>query len=104
MQPIYLDFNASTPVAPEVIAAMQPLLAEGFGNPSSQHWAAYGAREVVERARASVAGLLGARADEIVFTSGGSEANNLALKGVFFHSGADRRHIVTTSIEHPVSS
>jgi cysteine desulfurase len=101
MQPIYLDFNASTPIAPEVIAVMQPLLAEGFGNPSSQHWAAHAAREAVEHARGLVAQLLGAQPDEIVFTSGGSEANNLALKGVFFRSHRDSRHIVTTSIEHP---
>ena len=95
---IYLDFNASTPVAPEVIAAMTGVLEEPYGNPSSDHWAGKPAREAVDKARMQVAGLLGCRHDEIVFTSGGSEANNHALKGVFFASGrADRYHPSGTS-------
>ncbi len=80
---IDLDFNASTPVAPEVAARLQTILREPFGNPSSGHWAARPAREFVERARAQVASLLGCGAGEVVFTSGGSEANNHALKVTF---------------------
>ena len=98
---IYLDFNASTPIAPEVVDAMRILLEEPFGNPSSGHWAGSPAREAVDKARIQVAGLLGCKATEIVFTSGGSEANNHALKGVFFASGRADAHIVTTRVEHP---
>jgi cysteine desulfurase len=101
MRRIYLDYNASTPVAPEVAAAMREALDGAFGNPSSGHWAGAPARSVVERARADVAALLGCEAGEIVFTSGGSEANNFALKGAFFASTRRRRHIVTTAVEHP---
>jgi hypothetical protein len=71
---IYLDFNASTPLAPEVVEAMQPFLTEHYGNPSSQHWAGAPARAAVERARTQVATLLGCHADEFVFTSGGTES------------------------------
>ncbi len=98
---IYLDFNASTPVAPEVTAAMQTVLDAPFGNPSSDHWAGRPAREAVEKARAQVAGLLGCEAGEVVFTSGGSEANNHALKGIFFARSAAQPHIITTQVEHP---
>ncbi|MCC0006688.1 MAG: cysteine desulfurase [Hyphomicrobiaceae bacterium] len=101
MQRIYLDYNASTPIAPEVVAAMRPYLDEGFGNPSSGHWAGLPAREAVERARGQVAGLLGCAHDEVVFTSGGSEANNHALKGVAFALRGKGNHIVTSAIEHP---
>ncbi len=100
-QRIYLDFNASTPVAPEVVAAMQAVLEAPFGNPSSDHWAGEIARQAVEEARANVAGLLGCEASEVVFTSGGSEANNHALKGVFFATHAAQPHIITTQVEHP---
>ena len=98
---IYLDFNASTPVAPEVIDAMRSVLEEPYGNPSSDHWAGSPAKEAVDKARTQVAGLLGCEASEIVFTSGGSEANNHALKGVFFVSGRADAHIITTQVEHP---
>ena len=98
---IYLDFNASTPVAPEVAARMQAVLNAPFGNPSSDHWAGKPAREAVEKARAQVAGLLGCDAGEVVFTSGGSEANNHALKGIFFARPIAHPHIITTQIEHP---
>lgn len=98
---IYLDYNASTPIAPEVRDVMAEMLEEPFGNPSSSHWAGRPAKEVIEKARAQVAGLLGARPNEIVFTSGGSEANNHALKGVFFSAGRSDVHIITTQIEHP---
>ena len=98
---IYLDYNASTPVDPAVAAAMKPLLADHFGNPSSGHWAAEPAKAALERARGQVAALLGCEEDEIVFTSGGSEANNLAIKGTFFALKHKAAHIITTAIEHP---
>lgn len=100
---IYLDYNASTPIDPAVAKVMQPLLEQHYGNPSSLHWAGAPAREIILHARQQVADLLACEADEIVFTSGGSEANNLALKGVFFaQTPADKPiHIITTQIEHP---
>jgi cysteine desulfurase len=98
---IYLDFNASTPIAPEVAEAMKPFLSQHFGNPSSHHWAGEPAKEAVENARRQAADLLGCRPTEIVFTSGGSESNNHAIKGVFFALGEKGNHIVTTQIEHP---
>ena len=98
---VYLDFNASTPVAPEVSARMQAVLNEPFWNPSSDHWAGKPARDALEKARAGVAKLLGCDAGEVVFTSGGSEANNHALKGVFFARQIERPHIITTQVEHP---
>ena len=96
---IYLDYNASTPIAPAVAAAMRPLLDAGFGNPSSGHWAGRPARDAVCEARRRVASLLGCDADEIVLTSGGSEANNHVVKGVAL--GTASPHIVTTAVEHP---
>ena len=101
MQRIYLDYNASTPIDPGVAAAMRPFLEAHYGNPSSAHWAATEAKTALHEARGRVAGLLGGRSDEVVFTSGGSEANNLALKGVFFALRDQGDHIVTTRIEHP---
>ena len=101
MRQIYLDYNASTPIAAEVAAAMRDAMDGAFGNPSSLHWAGTPAREIVERARGQVASLLGCAPGEVVFTSGGSESNNLALKGVFFASKRRRRHIITTRVEHP---
>jgi cysteine desulfurase len=101
MMPIYLDYNASTPIDPAVAAVMRPLLEESYGNPSSGHWASSGARAALERARRQVASLLGCEADEIVFTCGGSEANNLALKGMFFARRGRPSHIITSQIEHP---
>lgn len=100
--PIYLDHNATTPVLPEVVDAMLPYLREHFGNPSSDHAYGQATRAALTRARAQVAGLLGCDADEIVFTSGGTEANNLAIRGVC-EVRADRRHVVTTVIEHPAT-
>jgi cysteine desulfurase len=101
MQRIYLDYNASTPIDPAVAAAMGPFLQDHFGNPSSGHWAALGAKTALEEARGQVAALLGADNDEIIFTSGGSEANNLALKGVAWALKAKGDHIITSAIEHP---
>ncbi|MBI5446274.1 MAG: aminotransferase class V-fold PLP-dependent enzyme, partial [Deltaproteobacteria bacterium] len=98
---IYLDYNASTPIAPEVADAMRPLLSEAFGNPSSLHWAGAPAKSAVERARAQVSNLLGCDPSEVVFTSGGSESNNTALKGVWFALRERGNHIVTTAVEHP---
>jgi cysteine desulfurase len=103
MREIYLDYNASTPIDPVVAAAMRPLLEGTFGNPSSGHWAGTAAKTALENARREVAGLLGCAADEVIFTSGGSEANNLALKGVFFALRDKGNHIVTSAIEHPAT-
>ena len=98
---IYLDFNASTPLAPEVVEAMRPLLTEHFGNPSTHHWAGAPTKAAVERARAQVAALLGCDPDEIVLTSGGTESNNHAVKGVFFANRDRGNHVVTSAVEHP---
>ncbi len=99
--PIYLDYNASTPIYPEVADVMRPLLETGYGNPSSPHFAAEAARAAIDAARHQLAELLGAAPDEVVFTSGGSEANNFALKGAF-HAQRDRgNHIITSQVEHP---
>jgi cysteine desulfurase len=99
---IYLDHNATTPLLPEVVDAMLPYLREHFGNPSSAH--AYGrkAHEAIDGARHEVAALLGCFDDEVVFTSGGTEANNLAIRGVA--EASERRQIVTSSVEHPATS
>jgi cysteine desulfurase len=101
MRPMYLDYNASTPIDPAVAAAMRPFLEGNFGNPSSGHWAAAGAKAALDEARSKVARLLGAGIDEIVFTSGGSESNNLALKGVAWTSKGARGQIITSAVEHP---
>jgi cysteine desulfurase len=96
-----LDFNASTPIAPEAVEAMRPFLTEHCGNPSNSHWAGAPAKAAVERARGQVAALLGAGPGEIVFTSGGTEANNHALTGVFFANRERGDHFVTSAVEHP---
>lgn len=103
MSRIYLDHNASTPLAPAAAAAMRALLEEGFGNPSSPHWAGAPARAALDAAREKLASLLGCAPDEIVFTSGGTESDNLALKGVWFAAGGPRRggRIVLSAVEHP---
>ncbi len=102
MRQIYLDYNATTPIAAAVQEAMLPFLAEHFGNPSSNHSLGRAAHEAVEDARSQVAALLGADADEIVFTSGGTESNNLALKGILQrHSPGGGGHLVISAIEHP---
>lgn len=100
---VYLDYNATTPIAPEVAKAMLPYLEEAYGNPSSLHWAGLTARDAVEEARSQVAALLCCDATEIVFTSGGTEANNHAIKGVFFSRRASGKpfHVITSQIEHP---
>ncbi|MCL2150353.1 MAG: cysteine desulfurase NifS [Dehalococcoidia bacterium] len=97
---IYLDYAATTPVAPEVQEAMMPFLGELFGNPSSVHSAGQEPRVAVERAREKIAELIGARSEEIVFTSGGTEADNTALEGVAFANRARGNHLITSTIEH----
>ncbi len=101
MQPIYLDHNATTPIAPEVAREMEPFLHQYFGNPSSGHWYGIQTRKAVEKARSQVASLLGCAPDEIVFTSGGSESNNLAIKGIAFSRMKEGNHIITSAVEHP---
>ena len=97
-RPIYLDHNASTPLHPRVRQAVIRALDEGFGNPSAEHAFGRRARAIVDEARAEVAALLGCDADEIVLTGGGTEANNLALRGV------DARTIVISAVEHPATA
>jgi cysteine desulfurase len=101
MNPVYLDYNASTPIDPTVVAAMRPFLEGDFGNPSSGHWASTRAKAALDNARGQVAALLGCASDEVVLTSGGSEANNFALKGVFLALRNKGEHIITTQVEHP---
>jgi len=94
MQRYYFDHNATTPVSPEVLQAMMPVLAETYGNASSLHHHGQAARKLLDEARRKIASFLGAIPEEIVFTSGGTEADNLAILG----SGG---HVVTTTVEHP---
>lgn len=98
-KPIYLDHNASTPLLPEVVRAMTPFLENHYGNPSSSHFYGQTAKQAIEDARQKVAALINAKPEEIIFTSGGSESNNMAIKGI-----AEQRnggHIITSAIEHP---
>ena len=97
---IYLDHSATTPADPRVVAAMLPYLTEKFGNASSVHGLGQEARAAVDRARREVATLIAARANEIVFVSGGTEANNLAIRGVCEATAGHGRHIITSAIEH----
>ena len=101
MERYYFDHNATTPVSPEVIQAMVSCLAEVYGNASSIHHFGQGAKQRLEAARRQVAALVNASAAEIVFTSGGTEANNLAILGLTRASAAARKHVVTCAIEHP---
>lgn len=98
---VYLDSNATTAIEPAVLEAMLPYLREHFGNPSSAHALGHKAHVAVDKARAQVASLIGAAPDEIVFTSGGTESSNMAIRGAAAMSG--RRTIVTTNIEHPAT-
>ena len=101
--PIYLDYNATTPLLPAVLDAMLPYLRAHFGNPSSDHVYGRRAHDAVERARAQVASLLRCDPDEVVFTSGGTEANNLALRGALDALPLPH-HVVTSSVEHPATA
>jgi cysteine desulfurase len=100
MKRVYLDNNATTPLAPEVFEAIRPYLLEDFGNASSIHWFGQRAKMAIEKAREQVARLLNARASEIVFTSGGTEADNAALFGIVEAARLERKHVVTSAIEH----
>jgi cysteine desulfurase len=99
--PIYLDYNATTPVDPAVVEAMLPYLSLHFGNPSSSHRYGHEAHEAVDRARSQVAGLLGCAPDEIIFTGGGSESDNLAIRGIALARKEQGNHIITQVTEHP---
>ena len=100
-QPIYLDYHATTPLDAAVDEAMRPWWKEGFGNPhSGDHWFGWQANQAIETARAEVATLIGADAGEIVFTSGATEANNLALLGAARGAARGRRQILVSAIEH----
>jgi len=97
---VYLDNNATTPLAPEVFGAMKPYLLEDYGNASSIHWFGQRAKNAVEKARQQIAKLLNARPGEVIFTSGGTEADNAAIFGIVRASRVANPHIITTSIEH----
>ncbi len=99
--PVYLDYNATTPLIPEVMDAMRPFMEEAFGNPSSSHLHGVIPRRAVSNAREQVASLLHCHADEVVFTSGGTESNNHAIIGVARTFGGKGNHIITSAIEHP---
>jgi cysteine desulfurase len=99
--PVYLDYNATTPIDPEVKEAMQPFLEQYFGNPSSSHLFGVQARQAVETARRQTATLINCMPDELIFTSGGTEANNWALKGAAYQLRPKGNHIITTTTEHP---
>jgi cysteine desulfurase len=101
LEKIYLDYNASTPIAPEVADTIRGLLDRDFGNPSALHWASAPARTAIETAREDVARFLGGTPDEIVFTSGGTESINQAIKGTYLARRDDGDHIITTKTEHP---
>lgn len=99
--PIYLDYNATTPVDPQVADAIEPYLRQHFGNPSSSHVYGRNAHQAVDRAREQVARLIGAQADEIVFTGCATEANNLAIRGTARALRDKGRHLITSAVEHP---
>ena len=101
MKRVYFDNNATTPLAPEVFEALRPYLLEDYGNASSIHWFGQRAKAGIEKAREQVARLLGARPSEIVFTSGGTESDNAAILGIVEAARGERKHVVTTAIEHP---
>ncbi len=101
MKRIYMDHSATTPVAPEVLEAMLPYFSEKFGNASSLHSFGIEARQALEASREKVAKLLGANPEEIIFTSGGTESDNLALKGIAYRNREIGSHIITSCIEHP---
>jgi cysteine desulfurase len=98
---IYLDHNATTPLAPEAIKEMVPLMEKGFGNPSSSYFLGEQAKQGVEKARKEVASLLGCETYDVIFTSGGTETNNLVLKGLFDYKHPETYHLITSTVEHP---
>jgi cysteine desulfurase len=101
MEPIYLDYNATTPIDPAVSESMLPFILKNFGNPSSTHFYGFEAKKAVEKSRKKISQLLQCRIDEIIFTSGGSESNNYAIKGVARAYRKKGNHIITSQIEHP---
>jgi len=101
MQPIYLDYNATTPVDPKVGEAMLPYVTEHFGNPSSSHTYGLKTREAIDKARQQIADMLHCQTDEIIFTSGGTEANNYAIKGAARAYSDKGNHIIASTVEHP---
>ena len=101
MKPVYLDYNATTPIEKEVAEAMMPYLREHFGNPSSSHYYGVRTKKAVDEARHQVAEFLGCNHDEIIFTSGGTESNNYAVKGAAFYLRSKGNHIITSQVEHP---
>jgi cysteine desulfurase len=100
-KPIYLDYNATTPLTESVLQAMLPFLWGHFGNPSSSHPYGQTAHAALEKARGQVAGLIGAGRDEIIFTAGGTESNNLAIRGITRDRAGKGQHIITSAVEHP---
>jgi cysteine desulfurase len=98
---IYLDYNASTPIDPEVLEEMLPFLTSYYGNPSSSHWASEKIKVAIDLARQRIATLLNCKTSEIVFSSGGSESNNHAIKGSYYANRHRGNHIITTKVEHP---
>ena len=101
MNALYLDYNATTPIDPQVAAAMLPYIHQYFGNPSSGHSFGLAARAAVDQAREQAAALLGCPTEALIFTSGGTEANNHALKGVAAAYRSQGNHIITSAVEHP---
>lgn len=101
VQSIYLDYNGTTPHDPEVIAVMRPFLETEFGNPSSSHWYGIRPKRAVDAARRQVAGLLGCQSEEVFFTSGGTESNNHAIKGLALALKEKGRYFITSTVEHP---
>lgn len=104
MKQIYLDYNATTPVAPTVVEAMQPFHSIHYGNPSSAHAMGRAAAEAIEDARMKVGRLLGCDREDVIFTSGGTESNNLAIKGAMLAGGHRGGHLIVSAIEHPAVS
>jgi len=101
MKPIYLDYNATTPIDREVAETMRPYMEHYFGNPSSLHWYGIQSKKAVQKARSQVAHLLNCKPEEIIFTSGGTESNNFAIKGAALANRNKDNHIITSTIEHP---
>ncbi len=101
LKPIYLDYNATTPIDPKVFESMLPFLQSNFGNPSNNHVYGLIPKEALEKSRQQVAALTGANVDEIIFTSGGTESDNHAIIGTALSNKEKGRHIITSIIEHP---
>ena len=101
MNPIYLDYNGTTPIDPQIAESMAPFINEHFGNPSSSHYFGSEPRSALDKARGQVANMLGCQPHEVIFTSGGTESNNQAVRGVIDASNMREPHLITSSVEHP---